>query len=404
MGKIKRNVLIVAYACEPNRTSEPGVGWNFSREISKFSNLTVLTRLNNKSIIESSEKNKINFIYYDLPSFFLFLKKRIPLGTQLYFFFWQWGAYFRLKKHLKTNVVDLIHHLNFSVIWNPPPFFMIKKPFIWGPVGGGDLVPYKFLKSMGFKSILNESLYFFTNLLSKCFFFFGNRNLNSLILRTNSSKKLINNKKFKDITVICETASDPMVSKDLESKLFGKEIYALCIGRMNYWKGFLYAVKGFHSFIENGGIGKLELYGNGPELAGIKKYVFENNLENEIKVMGLVDNEVIKEVLKKANVLLHPSFRDGGSWSIMEAMSYGLPVICLNTSGPKDMVSKECGFLISLDSEAQIVNDISLALGKLYDSGTLLKLKSKNSEQRILNEYTWRKRGIQIAEVYNKLM
>ena len=133
MGKIKRNVLIVAYACEPNRTSEPGVGWNFSREISKFSNLTVLTRLNNKSIIESSEKNKINFIYYDLPSFFLFLKKRIPLGTQLYFFFWQWGAYFRLKKHLKTNVVDLIHHLNFSVIWNPPPFFMIKKPFIWGP-------------------------------------------------------------------------------------------------------------------------------------------------------------------------------------------------------------------------------------------------------------------------------
>ena len=87
MNKSKLNVLMVAYACEPHKTSEPGVGWNFSREISRFYNLTVLTRLNNKSIIESTNQQQVNFIYYDLPSFFLSLKNKIPLGTQLYFFF-----------------------------------------------------------------------------------------------------------------------------------------------------------------------------------------------------------------------------------------------------------------------------------------------------------------------------
>ena len=30
---MKKNVLIIAYACEPGKTSEPGVGWNFSKEI-----------------------------------------------------------------------------------------------------------------------------------------------------------------------------------------------------------------------------------------------------------------------------------------------------------------------------------------------------------------------------------
>ena len=101
MNQKKINVLIVAYACEPNRTSEPGVGWNFSNEVSSFSNVTVLTRLNNKSDIEKANPSHINFIYYDLPAIFLFIKKKIPLGTQLYFFLWQWGAYFKLRAYFK---------------------------------------------------------------------------------------------------------------------------------------------------------------------------------------------------------------------------------------------------------------------------------------------------------------
>ena len=52
--KIKRlRVLISAYACEPGKGSEPGVGWNFSKEMAKHHDLWVLTRLNNREIIEN---------------------------------------------------------------------------------------------------------------------------------------------------------------------------------------------------------------------------------------------------------------------------------------------------------------------------------------------------------------
>ena len=51
--KIKRlRVLISAYACEPGKGSEPGV-WNFSKEMAKHHDLWVLTRLNNREIIEN---------------------------------------------------------------------------------------------------------------------------------------------------------------------------------------------------------------------------------------------------------------------------------------------------------------------------------------------------------------
>ena len=49
-GRLK--VLAFAYACEPNKGSEPGVGWNLARNIAKYHDVWVLTRSNNRTAIE----------------------------------------------------------------------------------------------------------------------------------------------------------------------------------------------------------------------------------------------------------------------------------------------------------------------------------------------------------------
>ena len=81
------NILISAYACEPLKGSEPGVGWNLSVALSKKHNVTVITRLNNKKNIEKYlDENPIenlNFIYYDLPKSLIWIKKII--GVQVYY-------------------------------------------------------------------------------------------------------------------------------------------------------------------------------------------------------------------------------------------------------------------------------------------------------------------------------
>ena len=46
--------LISAYACEPGRGSEPGVGWNVVRELSARHELWVLTRANHAAAILGS--------------------------------------------------------------------------------------------------------------------------------------------------------------------------------------------------------------------------------------------------------------------------------------------------------------------------------------------------------------
>ncbi len=48
----KLKVLISAYACEPNKGSEPEVGWQWALQMAKYHEVTVLTRTNNRAGIE----------------------------------------------------------------------------------------------------------------------------------------------------------------------------------------------------------------------------------------------------------------------------------------------------------------------------------------------------------------
>ena len=52
-------ILLSAYACEPNKGSEPEVGWKWATGLSKLGNsVFVITRLNNKENIEQELKKK----------------------------------------------------------------------------------------------------------------------------------------------------------------------------------------------------------------------------------------------------------------------------------------------------------------------------------------------------------
>lgn len=72
-GKKKMNILLSAYACEPNKGSEPGVGWGWALEWAKNHNVWVITRDNNKAVIDEYLKlhceidsTRLHFVYVGL--------------------------------------------------------------------------------------------------------------------------------------------------------------------------------------------------------------------------------------------------------------------------------------------------------------------------------------------------
>ena len=140
-------ILLLAYACEPFRGSEPGVGWKWALNMVKDpdKDVYVLTRRNNKDVIDQYWNSNIcpsnlHFFYYDLPTPFVWAKHH-GLPVNLYYAWWLYGAAkYALGIHQKTHF-DIAHHLTFGVFRNASALYKLGFPYVIGPVGGGEVTP-----------------------------------------------------------------------------------------------------------------------------------------------------------------------------------------------------------------------------------------------------------------------
>lgn len=115
MNRLK--ILVSAYACEPGKGSEPGVGWNWVKQLARFHDVWVLTRTNNREPIERALAQEpmanVHWVYFDLPRWARFWKKG-RRGVHLYYYLWQIGAYFVGRRLHNQVKFDLVHHITFD--------------------------------------------------------------------------------------------------------------------------------------------------------------------------------------------------------------------------------------------------------------------------------------------------
>src|ERR1700756_411917 len=109
-------ILLSAYACEPNKGSEPGVGWNWALALARRGyEVHVITRSNNRSPIEQActwPDPRLTFQYYDLPRWLRFWK-HWPGGIYLYYLLWQIGAYQVANRLHAKERFDCVQHITF---------------------------------------------------------------------------------------------------------------------------------------------------------------------------------------------------------------------------------------------------------------------------------------------------
>ena len=202
MMKKKYKILVSSYSLNPVSGSEPGVGWNWAIGISKINrfNVSVITQKKNKILINKFLQNKntkINFIHYDLPYYFGFLKKKWWMTehkfSYFYYIFWQLGTFLQIKRINSLHKFDIIHQITIGGVRLPSFMGLINSHFILGPLGGGENIKFALRKQFGIKGILKSILRDLANLYVKIdplmlLTFFTTK---SIYARTQQTKNLI---------------------------------------------------------------------------------------------------------------------------------------------------------------------------------------------------------------------
>ena len=135
--------------------------------------------------------------------------------------------------------------------------------------------------------------------------------------------------------------------------------------------------------------------GSGTEEYKLKKLA--TSLGAKVTFFGQLDKKEVDKILLRSKIYLNLSDHEGLSFSLLEAMSSGLPSIVSNIQGNTNIISNGIdGIVVNVKDENQLIN----AIKTLMDSPSDRLKFGRASRLKIESEYL---QEIQIGKVVNLL-
>jgi len=101
---------------------------------------------------------------------------------------------------------------------------------------------------------------------------------------------------------------------------------------------------------------KLSIIGEGGEFSKLESTIHDLNLQNQVQLVGKIDNNKISQFLLTADIFIQASDYEGLPHSVLEAINYGVPILSTETGGCKDLLNDgERGFIIPMPPDKKVI-------------------------------------------------
>lgn len=410
-------VLASVYACSPYDGSERAVGWNWIRELDKFHEITALTSHVYRTDIEDylakhpGELSNTRFVYVEVPRAVSFWHVGYR-GERIYYMMWQKQAVKIARELMKTTKFDFVHHITYVTCILPTYMHKLGLPFLYGPVSGGEKTPKVIRYPMSTRNRLEETI----RTASQIFFkstpnFARTMKKATLIVATTDETKMVIPEKYHDKVRTFQSIG-------LNSEMFYPEPAPkenkipkfLMAGRMLYWKGYELGILAFVKALEQGCRAELTVLGdteNNPAYEAQQeklKILCGSYLGKEIHFVSRVEHSKMKEFYDGFDVLLNCSLRDSGCFVVMEAMSRALPVIIVNTGGPKVNTTDETAIKIDPAPLEKMIDKMAQAIEKLAADKEGREAMGRAAREYGLKNFTLEARTKKMNEFYQEVL
>ena len=374
--------------------------------------MSVITLASNRIAIDAwlcqNHLPNVRFYYVDVPRPFRTSFgtgwRRIAVGEYLYYTIWQYMAWRVAQNVLAADPFDVAHHVTYCSL--PGPTFMqnLTVPFIFGPVGGGEVAPWAFWVGGGAKALFYECARYtrlkvlrWDPLVQSTL-----RKAARILVSTPDTERLVptrcRGKTFVMPSVAVEHEALGIRSRDEGS---GRRVFAA--GRLVHWKGFHLAIRAFARIALRYPDATFTIIGDGPQRMRLERLIEAEGVGGRVRITGLVPQPEVLRLAAESNVLLLPSLHDAGGSVVLEAMAVGRPVICLDIGGPGRIVTPECGIKVPVTTPERVVVDLAGALERLLADPELQRRMGNAARQRV-SHFLWDRKVEQFLAIYGEVV
>ena len=142
----------------------------------------------------------------------------------------------------------------------------------------------------------------------------------------------------------------------------------------------------------------LIILGDGPEKDKVEKIALSNS---NIHYLGLKTKGEVISLIRGSDLLIQPSIMEGGtSYTLLESMACGTPIICTNVGGGKDMLHHmQNSYIIKPKNPSVLVTAI-----KHLMSNSILREELKINALAEIKNYDWSIIGKKYTQLYENLL
>lgn len=290
---------------------------------------------------------------------------------------------------------DLIH---IHEIWHHSHFVAYraakksKKPFIITPHGALEpwCLKWKYVKKKIFAALIQKSILKEANVL------------HALTQReAKDIKSFVGDNKIAVIPngISPEEFQNLPLPLEIEKKypeLTNKKVI-LFLGRIHPKKGLDILAEAFGKIVGNRK--DICLFVAGPDNNGyqekIKSILAKNNVLDKVIFSGALGGKDRLAALSRADMFVLPSYSEGFSMTILEAMVCRLPVIITNQCNFPEVRENEAGLVINPSTD-----ELVKAITKLLENSALSKEMGENGRKLVLEKFTWDKIADKMINLY----
>lgn len=175
----------------------------------------------------------------------------------------------------------------------------------------------------------------------------------------------------------------------------------LFVGRLDDVKGAEFIIKSFRYIAKDIQNIQLALVGDG----NFGKYLpLCENIRDKVIFTGKVAHDKLESIYQNATIGIQPSFHEQCSYSVIEMMKYGIPLIVSDSTGLKEMMEKCPENIIHINeqdfNEEDYINQIAKRMKKLLSDEPYRLQVSDKMKEIYTERYTLEK----MAESMDKLI